>query len=459
MTTDEPLLGVRSVEKPLARVGPYFAAMRYEHRLMAAAMCCMVLLSCKKDKDPTLPVVTILAPGNGFELVVPSTLHVVADVSAEDGLDHVLFSMSNANGFPIIEPFSVVPASNPARVEVDIPITSDLIASGEYTLLVQASAGDGSGRDQVQVAIIGTPLRVRRVFAISEPGANTASLHFVDSTGAVSAASTLAMDLTGASVSSAAQTVAVMGGVQGPLVAYAPDGSTVKWQKPNLGNAGIPWFTSLDLCADGRFYVGTTDGTLRGYNASTGSTERVCDLLANHRSQVSTIVGERLVSAQVDQGTSAWRIVSYQASSGAYITEHSIGQRVVALFPLTDAQVLIFGNTDGVGSLQAHDLDAGGGWEPYAWGAEITAVERLDENTFMVALADGSLERFTWSNAGSVNLATIPDLRDLALNEVNGTLFGAAGDQVIGIQPATGQVLASYPIGAPVRYALPLLNR
>ena len=447
------------LEKKQGRVQHYFAAMGYQHRLVLAALVAVVAVSCKKEEEERAPMVTIVAPGNGFDLSVPATLNVVADVSGEQDIDEVSFTITDANGVPIMEPFSVVPASNPARLEVGIQITSDLIADGDYTLTVQASSGDARGKDYAEIDIIGAPLRLRRVLVIGQPDAGSVSVHVIDSTGAVSLANTLLMDLGDAAVSSAAHTLAVMGAVEGPLVAFAPDGIQVPWQKPNLGGSGTPWFTSLDLCEDGRYYVGTTDGSLRGYNAVTGATERVISLLTNYRAQRTCIVNERLLVAQVDQTGSTWRLGIYQASSGAMTGDPTLEQVVVAMFRRNDTHVLLFGNRDGHGVLEDHDVESGGGWEPYQWTSTVIAVERVDANTLLVALADGKLERFTYSNAGSVTIANIADMRDLSLDPVSGLVYVAAGTSVSAVNPQNGQITSSYSVGSPVHYVLPLLNR
>ena len=444
--------------KKCDRAQRYFATVRYQHRVLIAGLLAFAITSCKKEEDKRPPVVTIIAPGSGFDLSVPDTLNVVADVSGEEKIDGVSFFITNTNGFPIAESVTVIPASNPARLEIGIPIVSDLITSGDYTLTVQASSGDASGKDYATIAIIAAPLRLRRILVIGQPDAGTVSVNVIDSTGAVSLANTLLMDLGGAAVSSAARTFALMGTVQGPLIAFAPNGVQVPWQKPNLGNSGIPWFTSLDLCEDGRYYVGTTDGSLRGYNAINGSTERVCALSVNFRARAAGIVGERLVVAQVDQTGSVWRLGVYQASSGSMVDEQALERSVVALYRRDDNDVLLFGNHNGAGSVEDHSL-AGGGWEPHTWNSTITAVERVDANTFLIALADGSLERFTYSNAGSVTIANIAEMRDLSLDPVNGLVYVAAGMSVLAINPQNGGIASSYDIGAPAYYALPLLNR
>ncbi len=447
------------LEKERKRVQRYFAVMGYEHRLMAGALCCIALATCKKEEAQRAPVVTIIAPVAGSSISVPDALHVVADVSGEGAIDRLTFILTSGSGIPLMAPLSVVPANNPARVEVDLALTSDLITSGDYTLTVQAFSGDAQGKDYVGIGIIGTPLRLRKVLAIAGPEGGSVGLYPIDSTGSVSLAHSLGMDLAGACVSSAAQVFMVAGAIEGPLTAFNPDGVNVRWLKPSMGNSGVPWFTSLDLCEDGRCYAGTTDGSIRGYNASTGAGERVAWLTPGYRARCALVNGERLLVAQADPVGSTWRMRVFQASSGSLIHDQSLDQSVTAMFRRDGANALLFGDRDGHGVVKDHNIDGGGGWEPYAWPSTINAVERTGTNTWLVALNDGSIERFTYSDAASTTIAMIPDVHDLALDPVSGLVFAAAGADVLSIDPQNGQIIASYAIGAPVRHVLPLLNR
>ncbi len=447
------------LENKLDRAQRYFATMGYQQWLVLATLTAITFISCKKEEEERAPVVTIVSPSSGFALSVPDTLNVVADVSGEGVINRVTFTVTNASGIPVLEPLTVFPASNPVRLEVGLPITSEALASGGYTLTVRANSGEVSGKDERGFDIVAAPLRLRRVLAIGQPDAGSVSLEMIDSSGTISLASTLVMDLGGAAVSSAAQTFVVAGSIDGPLTAFRSDGVMVQWQKPNLGNSGIPWFTSLDVCDDGRFYVGTTDGLVRGYNATTGGTERVCALLPAKRAQSVVLVGERLLVAQADQLGAEWRITVHQASSGAMVSDQAISLSVVAMFRRNDGQVLLFGDRDGSGVVKDHNIQAGGGWEPYSWNARIAAVERVDANTFLVALADGAIERFNWSTAASVTIANIVGVHDLAYDQVSGMVLVAAASDVITLDPQTGDIAAGYAMGAPVRLVLPLLNR
>jgi hypothetical protein len=440
-------------------VRPYFAAMRYQHLALVAALGLTVVWSCKKDVEKSAPRVTIITPANGYDLSVPDTLSVSADVSGDDGVDRVVITLANTNGIPVIAPVTVVPSSNPARIEVELALTSDAILTGDYTLEVKGLAGEATGKDYRTVQLLSTPLRLRQILVVSRPDANSIGIHRIDSTGAVSLANTVIMDLGGAVVSSAAQVIVVMGTVQGPLLAFAPDGQQVRWQKPNLGNSGIPWFTSIDLLSDGMVYVGTTDGHLRAYAAQSGSVGAAIDLATGYRSERCVRMNDKVVVAEVDVTGTVRRLAVHLATSGVQVADQVLDKPLMGMFPRDDVHVLLFGNRNGQGVVEDRNIVGGGGWEPYTWPALITAVERVDVNTFLVALANGQLARFTYSNAGSVVIAQLPDIRDLHLEPISGLVYAAAGTEVHALTPQSGQVVGSWPIGAEVEYAMPQLNR
>ncbi|HEX2617339.1 MAG TPA: hypothetical protein VHL57_07330, partial [Flavobacteriales bacterium] len=129
------------------------------------------------------------------------------------------------------------------------------------------------------------------------------------------------------------------------------------------------------------------------------------------------------------------------------------------VFARTDDQLLLFGNTNGHGVVEERQVDLGGSWQPRTWTQEIITAQRVDSNTWLVALADGGVERFTYSNASSLNIAQVPGIRDMALDPLSGLMYLAAGSQVIAVNSQTGQTAATYPIGGEVRYVLPFFNR
>src|SRR5690606_17316880 len=94
-------------------------------------------------------------------------------------------------------------------------------------------------------------------------------------------------------------------------------------------------------------------------------------------------------------------------------------------------QVLVFGNRNGVGRVLDRTISGGGTWEAYTWTSPITAVEQVATNTWLVALATGELQRFSYGGSGSLGIGTTPLLHSLAYDAVNGYVYGGADGQVL----------------------------
>lgn len=438
---------------------PYFAAMRYEH--LAALLIASALIggSCKKDETVEAPVVTIIAPQNGFSLSVPDTLVVSADVSGRAGVDLVTVVLSNEDGVPVTEPASIVPSSDPARIEVRMPVLSEHIIGGSYTLTVKAFSGENSSKDYRHLNITGTPQRLRSIMVLSQPDAGTVLLHRIDSVGGVSVLNTFISDLGGAAVNAYNQTLCMMGPMNGPLTALAPDGIHVKWQKANQSNSGIPWFTSIDALGDQRIYAGTSDGALRGYNSATGVTEFVAFLATGFRAQRAALVGDRVAVAERNQATAQYKLRLCQSSSGAMLDEQFLDKEVVAIFSRDAGHALLFGNRNDQGVVEDRDLGGGGGWEPHDWTAAIGAVTEAGNGTYLVALENGDLERFTYASANSTTILSGEPIRSISFDPVGGLAYAGRGSNVIAVDPQSGAVAGEWAIGAEVKYVLVLLNK
>ncbi len=107
------------------RVQRYFAVMRYQRSIGLCFVLALFAGACKKEDEPKAPSVVIVSPTSGTDVSVPDTLQVVVEVNGEDPVDQVTFTLTNADGIPVGASVSVVPATDPARIEVGIPLTSD----------------------------------------------------------------------------------------------------------------------------------------------------------------------------------------------------------------------------------------------------------------------------------------------------------------------------------------------
>lgn len=416
-------------------------------------------MGCRKEAANEKPHISILSPAGDASVSIPDTLLVTVAATDDIGLERVAIGLLDQNYIPVIPGTSVPASGTSATVTLALPITSEQLASGVYKLMATASDGSLVGRDWHDLHITAAPLRLQAVFTVTEPAPGTLSLFRTDSTGQTTVAGSWPMDFAGAAVSSSAQRVFVAGSVTGNLKALAPDGQSLVWDRPNLAPPGFPWFTSVDLCDNGYLYVGHADGTIRGFRPGDGSGGSGATMPETFHCLQSTTMGDLLLTTERHFVTGEHRVGIYYWRSGTMAATQPLDLEPVGLFPRDAGHALIFGNRNGVGRVLDRTLNGGGNWEAYTWQAPITAVERVSGLTWLVALANGDLQRFTYGGTGSLSIGSGPVLGTMAMDPLNGWVYGGTEGQVVLIDPLNGTFTDGWAVNGTVRKVLPLLNR
>jgi len=440
------------------RAHRYFAWMRCQQALMLLVVPVLFWTACRKDEDGEPPTVSITAPGAALTVVMPDTLRVVAEISDNERIESVTFSVLDAQGFPITAPFTVEPSSNPVTLTVDLPLTSDLVLSGEHEVKVVASDGTGRGTSSRLIDVVAIPRRLRAIYLLSQPVASEVAVHRIDSTGQLQAVSTIAQDLSTAAVSSRGQRLFLGGGFTGPLRAVLPDLGTTLAQVPGQNTLQAPYFTALHVGLTGLLFTATNDGQLRRYNKDLNGTGYLAGALANYRITAVLELENTVITAQAAIASADQRLVQYSPIGGAQTDIRVLDKVPVALLPRDADHILLFGNRNGEGVVEDRDITDGGYWEPRTFPAPIDAVVRLDANTYIVATG-GDLVRFTYNNAGAITIATGVQVQELAYNQVSGELIVASGNTALIMDPMNGSLIDTYTLPQAVEHVLPLFNR
>jgi hypothetical protein len=432
--------------------------MRDQQRLLLLLFLVVVALGCRKDKDDTPPTVRILVPGNGASISVPDTLTVRVEVSDDRVVRSVVISLNDVNGVPVAPPVTVTVGAPSAVIERDLVVTDERLNSGTYTVTARASDGSNERNAFRSIQVQAAPLRLRAVFITPPFGNQSALVQRLDSTGVMSAFTTV-QDLNGAAIDSYHQRLLLAGSASAPLVAIPTAAGAVSWQQPNLNAESIPYFEGLRVDpSDGRIYYCTNDGFIRGFTG-TGSQTYTAQALQTFRARRTVVVGERLVSVQQSISLPERRLVTQAYASGALIAQFALDLDVVGMYRRTDQHVLIFGNRDGTGVVQDRNIQEGGSYEPREFpGTAITATVRIDANTWVIALA-GQLIRYSHSSNSISPLASGSTATTLAYEAATGTLYAGVDDQLMTLDPLTGAITGSYSIPGGVGRILPLLNR
>lgn len=437
----------------------YFVWMRYQQVLCLPLVLGVLCGACRKEPANEVPRITIITPAENSSLTVPDTLLVVVEAHDDEGLQQVAVTLLNQDDIPVVPAATASATGLSATVTLALPVTSEQLTSGLYKLHATATDGALLGKDVLHLHLTAAPLRLRAVFTLAgAPGGGT-QLYRTDSAGQTTLAATWPDDLGGAAISSTAQRLFIAGGASGGLRAYYPDGLGIAWQRPNLSSIGQPWFTSVDLGGDGRLYVGHDDGTLRGFQASNGTGVFTAVLPDQFRAQQALVSGDLVVCLMRHFVSQEQQVGVYYRMSGAVQEFQPLAVTPVRAFTRGASHLLIFGNQGGAGRVLDRTISGGGTWEAYTWASPITSVEQVAANTWLVALASGELQRFTYGGSGSLGLGTTPLLHALAYDAVNGLAYGGANGQVLLIDPGSGATANGWAVAGEALHVLPLLNR
>lgn len=433
--------------------------MRFQQALALWLFLGVAFGGCRKEVANEKPRVTFLSPAEGASFGVPDTLVVKVQATDDKGLSEVFISLLDQNNIPVIPGTSASASGTSATVTLAFPVTDEQLTSGVYKLLATASDGQLTGKDWRNIHISAAPLRLRAVFTLARPGPGSVALYRTDSTGLTSLANLWSIDLAGAAINSRAGRLFVAGGVSGDLQALDTDGLNPVWSRPNLSSIGIPWFTSADLCDDGRLYVGHADGTIRGFQPSNGTGGTGGTMPEQFRCLQSATVGDLLLTTERHFVSGEHRLGIYYWQSGTMAATQPLNVEPVALYPRGSSHALIFGNRNGQGRVLDRTLAGGGTWEAYDWPAPITAVVQVSDLTWLVALSNGDLQRFTYGGSGALSIGTTPVLATMAWDPVNGWVYGGADGEVVLINPMTGNTSPGWTVNGAVLKVLPLFNR
>lgn len=414
---------------------------------------------CRKEAPNERPSVVIVSPSEFSSVTVPDTLLVEVSATDDRGLEQVSVTLLDQHNIPVVPTVHAAAEGTSATLTLALPVVSEQLYSGLYKLFATASDGSLTGKDFMSIHLTAAPLRLRAVFTLATSAAGTTQLYRTDSTGHTALAASYGFELGGAAVGSSAQRLVVAGGPSGDLFAMEPDGLSSVWTLPNQGPIGAPWFTSVDLCSDGLLYVGQDDGTIRAMGMLNGTGGMVAALPEWYRTQQAITTDELLITTQRHFIQGNHRLGINFRSSGVQASHQPLDLAPVGLFLRDGDHALIFGNRNGQGLVLDRTLSGGGSWEAYSWPSPITAVASVGGPAWLVGLANGDLQRFTYGGAGSLGLGNTPALSAMAYDPLNGWVYAGAGSQVLAVDPNNGQVQSLWTVDGAVLRVLPLYNR
>jgi hypothetical protein len=427
--------------------------------LLSACSVLLLCMGCGKDRDEQAPSVRIIDPGQSFSISVPDTLIVRVEVSDDRTVERVSFALTTSEGVPVSPTASIVVASPSATVARELPIISERLEGGSYTLAVTAFDGTNEGRAFRTINVSPAALRLRALY-VTPPMAQSGGgpIWRIDSTGTVSSHLNVT-EFGGGAID--VDRLFLAGTFTQPVRGIPQAAGISPITLPNDGPAGatVPFFNGLIVDpSDGRLYYGTNDGFVRGIDRS-GIQAFTAQSPSGLRSRHTAVVGEVLTSACRHQSLGDWRLVTHARLSGAVMGQFPLDLVPVAMQARDGQHLLVFGNRNGVGVVQLRNVLQGGGADVLTFNdGPILAVARVAEGIAFLALP-GRIIRYTTASNTVTVVAQGTNAQSLVYVSATGTLYAGEGGQLLAIDPLTGARSLVQDFPHDVGSILPLLNR
>lgn len=312
------------------------------------------LTSCKKEESVPISV-EILTPNTNSLHTYGNSIEVAVKAKSEIGIDKILVSINNENG-QLAMPSRLIEIND--EVSIDRSISFDLnderLRGGNYYITATAyDTKEENKSDFRDIRIIGAPVVVKGIFALSQNGGTT--VHQLNGDGTWSEVFSSSDIFHQMEINSYDQVMHLIGDANAGVLTLSLDNfSTIRQEVIPFG-LGSEFFTASVLDTTNRkLYASAADNQLYVFNAA-GQRQLSYSLA---RATSLTIQNGNLLSHSI-QNITQKRLELYTASTGFFRQSLSVGDNVIAIAPsLNEGQFIYAANsTNNEGILRVYDSE------------------------------------------------------------------------------------------------------
>ncbi|MFN7014359.1 MAG: hypothetical protein ACK4ON_08845 [Bacteroidia bacterium] len=386
------------------------------------------IISCKKE-DKQAPEVRIIKPYRDIELYQGDTLLIEADLKDNKELKRVRYSIQDENGVSAVPATAQDISGKELKVFNFLIIDNPILNSGDYTLQVAASDGANEGKAFLRVKIYASSRKLKGVFAITTPGAQTTKLYKADSTlTTLLPAGTLTGDFADAALNPRTQQLVTIGYNTGKIISTDARSLYEKWSQPSIYGGSFPSFFHVNYF-EHEVYISSYDGFIKTYNEAgvvNGSIAVNSGFYPRKalRNDDKFIVEEKLFSGPSRQ------IAVYYAASGALMQNTPVTFDVCDILYKDSDRYFVFGNDNTQAKMWLYEINSNGTWEPKTLpSGKISRAIRINSNEFIIA-HDNAIYKYEYNINSLTTFIAISGSSDIAYDETKKLLFVANGNQL-----------------------------
>ena len=321
--------------------------------------CCLLLLSCRKEKDEVYPTITIQAPSDGTTYHVFDTIFVALDVTDDLNLDWVQVDVINEFNQSIVPPETNNSIVGASAEYLEALILDDIhLESGNFFLRVRAFDGENEKTEFIEITIIEHPRALERLIVVSSPTAFTTSVDTLLNNTLYNAI-TLDIAYDASDVNSWHRELLIGGKETGNISVLTTEALEPTHSYSGEGNSIDDWYRDIHFDVQSlRYFLSREDSKIdsrRQYGISISTFETAESL------QPATLgsTDDMVIVEERSTVSSATFVSAYRKSTGILYASLAIDARLTDIHGENDDAVC-FGNFDGNGRVFQLDLSGSG---------------------------------------------------------------------------------------------------
>jgi hypothetical protein len=384
--------------------------------------------SCSKDKDKSMPVITIDHPTVDQLFNALDTIQVEATIEDETALEQIEITVCDENKVPVLSTLTISPQDKKTTVNIQYPLDDINLASGDYYLWIKAFDGTNTASKYRGIHITEVPRELKYIYIMSLASSTTVHMQRQVVNGSLENLTDINGDISSTASSSKFHLVASCGSTYGDMNIFDVSSNTLLWSVPTVANPPFPYFEYLSQYNE-VFYCSLYDGYIKGYNNA----------------------GTQVFSAASDAGTFPCKIFAntnylfadhglysgnnrtfgvYYISSGAMKQWISTDYDITNIFQKDEDNVFLFANQNGQGIIKLYSISANSAWEPHTLPAgAIYDVVQIDENNYIIAHESG-LYNYQYNPNSLTTFISGINATKIKYDGVNNDLYVAQGNTI-----------------------------
>lgn len=392
-----------------------------------------VLSGCRKlDEIP--PDAQIISPTAGTIYNVFDTVLTTFQYSDETQVVSATVELVNADFVPVTPKTDVL-----ERTSAELVIDNKLLETGDYYVRLVVKDEQNTNSEFRKIRIAALPKKRRAVFAAVNSSSSSSTLFRVDS---LLQQSQLwkqpQQDVLEVCVNSMYEQVAIAGEYSNWLRSFDADSRVELWSDQVFTVSQTERFKDL-FWSDFQLYATIYDREVRSYNLTGGLTS---NLPTQQYIPEKVFADNRFLLVEMNLlGDNVHILNVYHASTRALLWQTDFQFDIIAICPLNDDEVLIFGNDGGQARVVAYDVYENTFWEPRTLpsGVVLDAVA-TESNRFVISHSNG-LYAYTYAPNYLNQISNLAH-SCIKFDEDNGTLLASTGN-IINEMALNGAVINS----------------